>query len=352
MALTKEHITDALALIDEVSISATDDVFDDLAQRLNAANTVQKNHYQSAWTGVTKRFESARGNTSSLAELLDHINGVPTSNGITISDVGSNQITINMAGFVPNPGHMVIVRNGRYEMVPNETTDTRLIDAIIGAMTNETQAVIELGCGWGRNLASTAINTDRRELTFIGLEQSVDGLRCTEELLSKDPTVTFETNHFDFYNPDFSDLKKYKNVIVFSCAAIEQIALIGADFIDQVMSIADSVTLIFQEPFGWQRIKQLQEFGVMTTVMEIMGNTPPEKHHQHTYSFDLVDNSISANAVSWSIAGKYNLNLWSVIQHAVARNLVDMNRAEFDIFGLNPFNPYSLVVLNKRSFLD
>jgi hypothetical protein len=81
-----------------------------------------------------------------------------------------------------------------------------------------------------------------------------------------------------------------------------------------------------------------------------MGNVPPEKEHTLNYVFDLNDNAIAANAVSWSIASRYNFNLWSVILNAVARSIVDMDRAEFDIFGLNPFNPYSLVVLNKRNF--
>lgn len=349
MPVSRQDITDALALIDAVSISATDEVFEDLAHRLNLANTIQKDHYQSIWAGTTEKFENARNTCDNLEDFFNQVNGVPTSNGITISDVGTNKITINMGQFIPKAGHMVVVRNGRYEMVPNGTTDIRLIETIVGALSGKTQAIVELGCGWGRNLANTALHTDRRDLTFVGLEQSKDGLRCTEELLSQDPTIRYQTGYFDFYEPDFSMLSEFDDVLVFSCAAIEQIAFIGAGFIDKIMSAAENVTLIFYEPFAWQCDKQLQEFGVMTAVMEIMGNVPQEKHHQLTYSFDLEDRAVSANAVSWSIAGKYNLNLWSVIQNAVSRGIVDMERVEFDIFGLNPFNPYSLVVLTKRN---
>lgn len=348
MPITKDNITSALNLIDCVNITAKDEVFEDLAARLNATNEDQKEHYQGSWSRRTIKFEKARGKCEDLQSLLDEINGVPTSNGMVISDVGGNKIKINMANFFPTEGHMVMVRDGRYEMLPNATTDSRLIDAIIDAVTDETQAVIEMGCGWGRNLASAALRTDRRDLTFVGLEQSTDGLRCTEELLTKDPTIQFKTSHFDFYSPDFSMLDDFDNIVIFSCAAIEQIAFIGTDFIDRVMAISDKVTLIFYEPIGWQRLKQHQEFGVMSVLKEIMGHVPPDKQHIENHTFDLMDTAVSSNAVSWSIGGRYNLNLRSVIENTISRGGVIATNVAFDIFGVNPFNPYSLVVLKKR----
>ena len=348
MPITKDHLTAALALIDCVSISASDAVFEDLADRLNVANDQQKKPYQNSWSRTATKFERARSTCDDLKSVLDDVSGIPSSNGIITSDVGSNEIRINMASYYPTKGHMVVVRNGEYEMVPNGTTDARLIDAILDAITSETQAVIEMGCGWGRNLAGTALRTNRRDLTFIGLEPSADGLKCTKELLATDPTIQAKTSHFDFYSPDFSMLKEYDNIVVFSCAAIEQIAFIGAEFIDQVMAICDNVTLILYEPIGWQRSQQLQKFGVITTVMEIMGNVPPDKQQMKVYAFELMDSAVSSNAVSWSIGARYNLNLWSVIQDAISREIVHATRSEFDIFGINPFNPYSLIVLEKR----
>ncbi len=348
MPITKDDLTAALELVDCVSISASDAVFEELATRLNNMNDKQKKHYQNSWSNTSKNFENARRKYGDLQSTLDEVTGIPHSNGIITSDVGGNEIRVNMASYIPTEGHMVVVRNGRYEMVPNETTDDRLIDTVLDALTDDTQAVIEMGCGWGRNLASTALGTGRRDLTFIGLEQSADGLKCTKDLLAIDPTIQAKTNHFDFYSPDFSVLQEYDNIVIFSCAAIEQIAFIGADFIDRVMAISDNVTLILYEPIGWQRSKQLQEFGVMTTVMEIMGNVPADKQHMQVYDFDLMDTAVSANAVSWSIGGRYNLNLWSVIQDAISRGVVKTTRSEFDIFGINPFNPYSLVVLEKQ----
>lgn len=350
MPLDKDYITDALGLIDSVSISASDSVFTELANRLSLANANQKDHYQDVWSGITKRFENARDSANDLAELLAKVEGVPPSNGLVMSAVANNKIKINMASFERNDGHMVVIRDGHHEMVPNSVTDNRLIEAIADSVTPDTEAVIELGCGWGRNLAAAALEIPNRDITFIGLEQASDGLRCTTELLSKDPTIQFETDYFDFYAPDFTKLRKHKRATVFSCAAIEQIAFIGARFIDQLLDIAEEVTLILYEPIGWQRNPEHQKFAVLTAVQEIMGNIPPEKEHIKDYMFDLKDSAIAANAVSWSIAGRYNFNLWSVILNAVARSIVDMNRAEFDIFGPNPFNPYSLVVLNKRNF--
>lgn len=349
MPITKDNITSALSLIDCISISATDHVYDDLANRINHSNQGQKQHYQDSWSRIEKKFDLVRETAGDLNELLEKVNGIPYSNGIVSNDVAGNQIRINIANFQQTDGHMVIINNGQYEMVPNaDATDTRLVDVIVDTLNANTQAVVELGCGWGRNLASIALTTDRRDMAFIGLEQSASGLKCTEELLSKDPTIQHITNHFDFYSPDFSNLKTFDNVIVFSCAAIEQIAFIGTDFIDQVMSIGENVTLILYEPIGWQRVRELQEFGVMTAIMEIMGKIPPEQHHIENYDFELLNTAVLANAVSWSIGGRYNLNLWSVVQDAVSRQLVNMSRSEFDISGMNPFNPYSLIVLEKR----
>lgn len=352
MPITKDNITAALALIDCIPIEAPDAVFEDLAARINASNDIQKDHYQSSWSRKVEKFEQARRACNDLKSTLDEVSGIPFSDGLITNDVRGNNIRINMASFVPKEGHMVVVQNGRYEMVPNVTTDSSLIDAVLDALSDDTQAIIEMGCGWGRNLASTALGTDRRDLTFIGLEQSADGLRCTKELLEMDPTIQIKTNHFDFYNPDLSILKAYDNVVVFSCAAIEQIAFIGADFIDQVMGICENVTLILYEPFGWQRTQQLQEFGVITTVTEIMGNVPADKQHMKVYGFELIDSAMPMNAVSWSISGRYNLNLWSVIQDAMSRGIVNATRSEFDISGINPFNPYSLIVLEKQDALS
>lgn len=348
MPLNKDYITDALALIDALDISASDEVLYDLAARLNKTNAGQKQHYQDSWSRVATKFEAARGTPHDLKSLLLKVAGTPSSDGLLSHDVSANPIKINLADFHQTDGHMVVVHDSHYQMRPNDWTDSRLIDAIVGALRDETEAICEIGCGWGRNLASTALATERRDLKFIGLEQSEHGLTCTRELLQKDASIQFKTSDFDFYSADFSELQNFDDIVVFSCAAIEQITFISTSFIEHIMALGSNVTLILYEPIGWQRIKELQKFGVMTTIMEIMGNVPPEKHHIQTYTFDLLDKALLSNAASWSVGGRYNLNLWSVIEDAVARQLVTMPRCEFDISGINPFNPYSLIILEKR----
>ncbi len=348
MPLTKDHITDALALMDSLTISASDTAFEDLARRLESTNSSQKDDYQNAWSKKVDHFETGQDTCGSMSELLDHVGGIPNSNGLIIGAIASNQIKIGKGAFSPTPGHMVIVRDGRYEMVPNATSDSRLVEAVLNAVTDQTQAIVELGCGWGRNLASTAIKTPRRDFIFVGLEQAKDGLLCTEKLLSKDPCIKYRTAHFDFYDPDYFPLSEFSDIVVFSCAAIEQITFIGAKFIDEVMAIADNVTLILYEPIGWQRNKVYENFALHTALSEIMENIPVDKQHVLNYIFDLDDQVLEQNAVSWSVCAKYNLNLWSVIENALSRDVVDLKSAAFDIFGVNPFNPYSLIVLEKR----
>lgn len=349
MPLSKEYIKDALALMEGVSVNATDAAFEHLARLLDVTDDAHKDLYKTSWALKAELLKSGEETCNNIAELHDHLNGIPTSNGYLISSIACNPIKMNPGNFQRTDGHMIIVRDGKYEMVPNDTSDTRVVDAVVSAVNDKTQALIEMGCGWGRNLANAALGLSRRDITFIGLEPAEEGRKCTEALLSKDPNVQYKTSYFDFYDPDFSLIKEYDDIVIFSCAAIEQITLIDAKFIEKITALADNVTLIFYEPIGWQRTIDHQRFGAHTVLTEIMGSVPVTEFHQGKYTFEMVDGAVDANAVSWAVICRYNLNLLSLIHNAISRNVVDLKSADYEIFGLNPFNPYSLFVLGKRN---
>ena len=145
MPLTKDHITGALALIDSLNISASDAAFEDLARRLDDTNSSQKDDYQEAWSEKLSRFETGRDTCESMAQLLAHVGGIPASNGLIISAIAGNQIKIENGAFSPTPDHMVIVHNGRYEMAPNSVSDSRLVETVLNAVSDDTQAIVELG---------------------------------------------------------------------------------------------------------------------------------------------------------------------------------------------------------------
>lgn len=349
MPVTKEYIKDALALMEGVDVSATDGALDLLVSKLGRTDASHQGMYQEAWANKADALAKAKDSTSDMPELLDLMYGVPESDGFMIAAIVGAKIQVNTRDFVQTDGHMIIIRDGKYEMVPNETNDSRLVDAVVASVTDSTQAVIEMGCGWGRNLAGAALDIERRDITFVGLEPSESGRECTKGLLSKDPTIQHRTGHFDFYNADFSLIEDFDDIVIFSCAAIEQVTLLDPKFIDQVLAIADKVTLIFYEPIGWQRTIDHQRFGAHQILTEIMGNVPVTEFHQSKYIFEMMDGAVDANAVSWAVICRYNLNLLSMIQNAISRGVVDLKSADYEIFGLNPLNPYSLFVLEKRN---
>ena len=349
MPVTKEYINDALALMEGVDVNATDGALNLLASKLGRTDASHQGMYQEAWADKAKALAAGKESTGNLPELLEFMYGVPQSDGFMIAAITGAKIQVNTRNFIQTDGHMIIIRDGKYEMVTNDTTDSRLVDSVVAGITDSTQAVIEMGCGWGRNLAGAALDIARRDITFVGLEPSESGRQCTEGLLSKDATIQFRTGHFDFYNADFSLIEDFDDIVIFSCAAIEQVTLLDPKFIDQVLGIADKVTLIFYEPIGWQRTIDHQRFGAHTVLSEIMGNVPGPEFHQVKYTFEMMDGAVDANAVSWAVICRYNLNLWSVIQNAISRGVVDLKSADYEIFGLNPLNPYSLFVLEKRN---
>lgn len=349
MPVTKEYINDALALMEGVDVNATDGALNLLADKLGRTDNSHQGMYQEAWANKAMALATGKDTTANMTELLEHMYGVTESDGFMIAAITGAKIQVNTRNFVQTDGHMIVIRDGKYEMVPNDTTDSRLVDAVVAGVTDSTQAVIEMGCGWGRNLAAAALDIPRRDITFVGLEPSEAGQECTEGLLSKDPTIQYRTGYFDFYNADFSLIEDFDDIVIFSCAAIEQVTLLDPKFIDQVLAIADKVTLIFYEPIGWQRTVDHQRFGAHTVLSEIMGNVPGPELHQLKYTFEMVDGAVDANAVSWAVICRYNLNLLSLIHNAIARSLVDLKSADYEIFGLNPLNPYSLFVLEKRN---
>jgi hypothetical protein len=97
MPLTSEQIKNALEIIDGVSITASDAVFDELAQRLSITNEGQKQHYEDSWARTSIKFEQARDSSANLESLLSAVEGVPFSNGIVSNDIGANKVRINIA---------------------------------------------------------------------------------------------------------------------------------------------------------------------------------------------------------------------------------------------------------------
>lgn len=116
-------------------------------------------------------------------------------------------------------------------------------------------AIIELGSGYSQNLIKI-FNQGGPNIPYYGGEFTESGTLCAQMLA--DLTNEFELIpfRFDYRFPDFSNIPKYKNVLVFTCHSIEQVTYIPETLIPEISKIADNVTCIHIEPFGFQMVSE------------------------------------------------------------------------------------------------
>lgn len=348
MSLDLTSFKQALDGIKTVKTNLTEEQLQKIVDTCSLSNESHKSTYEALWSKVIARFDEVLDKEhGDMNDVIAALTIPVESDGILNASVLANPIKVNPGRFQKRDGHMVVAKNGAYQSVPNDATDLTYIETIVSRLRPETEAVVELGCGWGRNLARIAKRSGRRDLVYIGGEQSPTGCACTKRLLDSDPEINSEVFEFDFYDPDVSFLDDYSDVVVFTCAAIEQIFLLPPDFIRSIMEGDRKVTLIFYEPFGWQRNPQLQKMAVEKCLLQFFGAVIPKDGIIYTHNFTLEPQHFFMNAACWAISCSYNVNLWSLIEDAIADGLAELSHSRFEIFGPNPFNPYSLVVLEK-----
>ena len=129
----------------------------------------------------------------------------------------------------------------------------------------------------------------------------------------------------------------------FTYAAIEQVPFVHYSFLEKIMGAADRVTLVHVEPFGWQRFTNITRFVIVRFLGEGLGHLRERHFARHVFRFS--DQCFHDNSASWAIAGCYNLNLLRLVGRLVENEQGGLDHAAYDVFGENPLNPYSLIVV-------
>lgn len=346
MALSGTALQEALSIAD-VGITGSVSDFEKLATCYLRVNLGQRRAYESAWKGVLDAFDAAHAVAEGLADMLAILNSPTVSDGL-VNPVVRRQlqhIAIDPGCFRPTKEQIVVVEDSVYRQRPcASVNDDRFIAALANVVTPATQAVVELGAGWGRNLAAIALRLGRSDLAFIGGEQSASGQACITRLMGVENRFNGVGRPFDFYDADLEFLSGFNEVTVFTHAAIEQIAFLPANFIDRVLRAAPRVRLLLFEPFGWQANRALARNILHRSVSAMMQERDPSKIAQE-YRFRLADEVLDQNAAVWALGGTYNMNLLSVIRKAEMDGTVRVERLTLNMDGRNLFNPYSLAVL-------
>lgn len=347
MGLTGIQLEQALSVLD-INTTGNSDAFDRLATNFQEINNWQKSGYEDSWARVLRKFQDVHRRFSNISEILDVMDAPPDTNGLvnTTLDNSTHPLRIDKAGFTPRPDHIVVVRDGKYIQLARENAREKyLVNTMLGAVTPATEAIVELGCGWGRNLAALATALGRDDVMFVGAEQSEAGRTCTKALMELDGRFQHEVVSFDFYEPDLSFLDSYNEVVIFTCAAIEQIAFLHADFVQSLLRSADSVKLVFLEPFAWQANEALAQPVLSKCLMNVRDQTSFTSILKD-YEFRLSDDCLNRNSSVWALSCCYNMNLYSQLTAVGKSGSAEIEQLAFNVDGNNLFNPYSLAVLS------
>ncbi len=352
MALTQDIVSAALGDFDDIPLDLSAPFLDHVTDILNSVQKIQKTVYEESWNNTVAKVDALLAEQGTLDAAVATLTTAPRGEGLLPVSITNNPLRYDLGDFTPVPGKKLVAMDGQYRLVDEAYVDWQLIDALQQFLSPDVDAVVEFGAGWGRNLANLLLRTQNRAPAYIACEQSESGRYCFERLFERSGGATHESHAFDFYAPDFKMLDGRRHVLAFTCAAIEQTALLPPAFMHDLLEAADKVTLVFYEPVGWQRFNNLARFGITKMLQEVGGLVADDAMHQNNYRYVLRDEHFHDNSASWSLGCRYNVNLLRMIK-TYTDNFPDrLGAIRYDVFGTNPFNPYSLIVLSNRKDAD
>jgi len=133
--------------------------------------------------------------------------------------------------------------------------------SVLTSVYTDTQAIVETGCGFGRNLWNMINHGVDADIDLYCMEFTSGGrklARLVSKMLVLDHKVTVLP--ITYLDADFSDIlaKKYQRVTLITMTSIEQVETIPDSFVERVLSIAPQVDVVHVEPVGWQMRNELR----------------------------------------------------------------------------------------------
>lgn len=142
---------------------------------------------------------------------------------------------------------------GNLMLVPFYASDNLhnfIVDYI--AETGPYDGIVELGCGYGRNLFEIFFNGGPRDLPYFGGELTESGVAVARELAALEPRMNATFFRFDHLEPDLSAVPPMDRALVMTVHSIEQVKHIDPEFFLAISGIARDVNCLHLEPFGYQ----------------------------------------------------------------------------------------------------
>jgi hypothetical protein len=141
---------------------------------------------------------------------------------------------------------------GNMALVPFHTSDNAA-DFIVDYIdeTGPYDAIIELGCGYGRNLFNNFYGGGSQEARYYGGELTESGVTMAREIAALDPAMKADFFPFDYLEPALT-IAPIERALVFTVHSIEQVCQIDPQLFAVIAGAARRVDCIHLEPFGFQ----------------------------------------------------------------------------------------------------
>ena len=160
-------------------------------------------------------------------------------------------------------------------------------------------AILELGCGLGRNLLGIFHAGGPGGIPYLGGELTPCGVDLANRLGGLVPGLNMRAHPFDHLSPDLSFLPQVERLFVFTVHSLEQVREIGQSFFRAIAQAAPKVTVVHLEPFGYQA----QILGPATRLQR--------QHFEQS---------------------QWNANLWDALNQAQAEGTIRLTFAALEMF--------------------
>lgn len=193
-----------------------------------------------------------------------------------------------------------------------------VLAAVMQQYDPSVETLVELGCGYGRNLIELRHHIKTPDLTFIGAEYTRSGREAIEFFNTKfpDPRPIVAT-FTDHRLAAFPFIPREGKTLVFTCHSLEQVEKLPLDFFVNLAASSGSITGVHIEPFGFQVV-------------------PRDKWN---------DTFREHNA--FARYQGYNLNMMSCLEYAVNEKAITLSGIALNASFAQPENPSSVVVWKK-----
>lgn len=172
-------------------------------------------------------------------------------------------------------------------------------------------AIVELGCGYGRNLFDIFYGGGPQDARYYGGELTESGVAIAREIAALDPAMNANFFPFDYLDPSLA-IAPAERALVFTVHSIEQVCQIDAQLFAVIAGAAKRVDCVHLEPFGFQ----LTELG------------PASREHRDQ-----------------AVENRWNLNFAAALQEAQRLHGVEVSCVVTETsLPLDPRNPTSLAI--------